>query len=122
MGYPYEVLYYPHRNSSRTEQFLEGLHGKCAVKAYRLIEKLAEYGPNLPRPRTVAPLKGAQKGIWELRDHCPGRAIRFYFWESGTDQYTIAWGELKVGDSPNPSVIRYVTRAYQDWEARSKAN
>jgi len=120
METPYEVIYYEDGDRCRTEEFLATLTGECAAKAYLLIGKLANYGPRLPIPKTVEPLAGKQKGLWELKDHCPNRAIRFYYWQSGPVQYTIAWGELKVGRSSNKEVLKYVTACFRESRKKGK--
>lgn len=118
MESPYEVLYYEDGGRCRTEEFLDTLTGECEAKAYLLLEKLANHGPTLPVPKTAEPLAGKQKGLWELKDHCPRRAIRFYYWQSGPKQYTVAWGELKEGKKANKAVLEYATACFQ--ESRKK--
>ncbi len=112
----YTVLYYEDGDECRTQEFLDGLTGDCGVKAYLLLERLADNGPSLAKTRFAKSLKGTP--LWELIDHCQKRAIRFYYWQSGPAEYTIACGELKEGHKPSRQVLRYAKACRENWKSR----
>lgn len=122
MGYPYEVNYYEEESGRcRTDEFLETLVGTCEAEADELPLRLLENGPALSGTKFSKPLKGKQKGLWELVDFCHKRAIRFYYWRSGESQFTIATGELKKGNEPDAAELAYATERFQKWKKEQKA-
>lgn len=119
MGAEYEINYYEEEGGRcRTQEFLDGLSGDCEAQADALLLRLLQHGTNLAGTRFAKPLKGKGNHLWELMAHCSKRAIRFYYWQSGPEQFTIAWGELKEGREPSQDVLNYAKQCHETWKSQ----
>ena len=89
-------------------EFLRGLPPKLRTKAYRGIELLATFGPELSMPHAKA-LKGAE-GLRELRVKLASDIVRFFYFHHEGRIYIVTSGFLKKADKTDPRELRRAIR------------
>ncbi len=88
--------------------FLRKLPAKFRAKAFRGIELLEEFGPNLPMPHAKA-LKGTD-GLRELRIIFSSDIARMFYFHHKERVYVVTSGFVKKSEKTNP---RELARAIQ---------
>ena len=96
--------------------FLQGLPVKLRMKAYRGIELLATFGPELSMPHARA-LKNAG-GLRELRIKFASDIVRlFYFYHEGK-VYIVTSGFVKKSDKTDPRELQKAIHLMHEFKER----
>jgi len=112
----YQIIFYIDREGkSLTEEFLDSLEVKVRAKVEKWIEKLEQYGPNLPRPYADK-VKGK---IRELRIIFQSTYYRFLFFFIGKT-IVITHGFIKRTRKIPKTEIERAERLRKDFLQRFK--
>jgi phage-related protein len=87
--------------------FLRELGGKLGAKAFRAIELLGHFGPQLPMPHSK---KLSGRDLWELRVRQGGMICRLFYFHDSDRIYVITSGYVKKSDKTSPEEIRRALR------------
>jgi len=104
---PYEVILL-----DSAKDFLLTLGEKLQAKAFRAIDLLGYFGPQLRMPHSR---KLGENNLWELRVQQAGMICRlFYFHDRGTI-YVVTSGYVKKTEKTSPDEIRKALRLKGDY-------
>jgi phage-related protein len=87
--------------------FLRKLEGKLQAKAFRSIDLLGYFGPQLLMPHSR---KLTGYDLWELRVQQAGSICRVFYFHSKDRLYVVTSGYVKKSDKTNPGEIRKALR------------
>ncbi len=85
-------------------EFLQGLPVKMRAKAFRTIELLEEFGPQLPMPHART-MKGTG-GIHELRVRQAKDIVRLFYFHHKGQVFVVTSGFAKKTDKTDPRELR----------------
>jgi phage-related protein len=89
-------------------EFLRGLPPKLRMKAYRGIELLETFGPELSMPHARA-LKGTE-GLRELRVKFSSDIVRLFYFHHEGRIYIVTSGFVKKSDKTDPRELQRAIR------------
>jgi len=89
-------------------EFLRGLPPKLRMKAYRGVELLETFGPDLSMPH-ARPLRNAE-GLRELRVKFASDIVRLFYFHHEGKVYIVASGFVKKSDKTDPRELRRAIR------------
>ncbi len=89
-------------------EFLRGLPPKLRMKAYRGIELLEVFGPELSMPHAKA-LKGTE-GLRELRVKLASDIVRLFYFHHEGKVYIVTSGFVKKRDRTDPRELQRAIR------------
>lgn len=87
--------------------FLSTVEGKLRAKAFRTIELLGHFGPQLLMPHSK---KLSGYDLWELRVHQAGMICRLFYFRDRDRIFVVTSGYVKKSDKTNPEEIRRALR------------
>ncbi|OGS21433.1 MAG: hypothetical protein A3J83_08455 [Elusimicrobia bacterium RIFOXYA2_FULL_40_6] len=111
----YEIIFYTNqRGDSPVDEFLDSLQIKTRAKVEKWLQRLQEYGPNLPRPFSDT----LRDKIRELRVSHGGLEIRllYFFWHDRA--IIVAHGFLKKTREVSEQDIERAVRVKNDFLLR----
>jgi hypothetical protein len=87
--------------------FLRQLEVKLRAKAFRAVELLGSFGPQLPMPHSR---KLSGHDLWELRVRQAGTICRLFYFHDRNRIYIVTSGYVKKSDKTDPNEIRRALR------------
>ena len=87
--------------------FLRTIEGKLQAKAFRTIELLGHFGPQLLMPHSK---KLSGYDLWELRVRQAGMICRLFYFHDQNRVFVVTSGYVKKSDKTNPEEIRRALR------------
>jgi len=117
----YDVEFYQKENGEvPVEEFLLSLSPKMRAKAFREIELLKSYGPELREPHTKS-IKGKNnKGIYELRVKFSSNISRIFYFTYSGDTFVLLNGFVKKTRKTPKSELERARKYKEDYERRCK--
>ena len=103
----YEVVLLEQANA-----FLRGLEGKLQAKAFRTIELLGHFGPQLLMPHSK---KLSGYDLWELRIRQAGMICRLFYFHDKDRIFVVTSGYVKKSDRTSTEQIRRALRIKMEY-------
>jgi len=92
--------------------FLRNLGGKLQAKAFRAIDLLGYFGPQLLMPHSK---KLSGYDLWELRVRQAGTICRLFYFHDRDRIYIVTSGYVKKSDKTSPEEIRRALRLKSEY-------
>jgi len=114
--YPYQVLFYQGPGGRRpAEEFLDALPVKARAKAAKWMEKLEEFGPDLPRPYADI-VRGKIRELRAIFASAQYRLLYFFYGK----YIIITHGFIKKTDETPDNELKKAENMMRDFEIRIK--
>ena len=92
--------------------FLRNIEGKLQAKAFRAIELLGHFGPQLLMPHSKK-LSGYE--LWELRVRQAGTIFRLFYFHDRHRIFVVTSGYIKKSDRTNSEEIKRALRLKMEY-------